>query len=77
MINFEKDLVVSFNQKQEAEADLFGIDILLNPTGYGINSSIKLQERQLLMKEMLMLLEIFLDLILILNLELFVKSFRK
>ena len=44
MIKYEKDILVSFNQKQEAEADLFGIDILF-PTGYSKCSSIKLQER--------------------------------
>ena len=44
MLSFEKDLLVSFNQKQEAEADLFGIDILF-PTGYSKCASINFWER--------------------------------
>ena len=44
MLGFEKDLFKSFNQKQEAEADLFGIDILF-PTAYSKCASIKFWER--------------------------------
>ena len=71
MLSFEKDLLVSFNQKQEAEADLFGIDILF-PTGYSKCASINFGKDLHPMKEKVMLLEIFLDLTHILKLELFV-----
>ena len=44
LISVEEGLLTSFDQKQEAAADLFGIDIVY-PTGYSKCSSIKLWER--------------------------------